>query len=88
MKELIEMETAFLPYDFTKTLEPRMTITTTSSKLTLIDPKALKRKLETSKYNAQGYYELKTYESNHDDPVTTSTTTVTKITAISINNNS
>lgn len=86
------MENAFLPYDYTKNqppqLEPKMTISTTSSKLTFInEPSLFKRvgeKLDQSKYNAQGYYELKMYDTNDDDSVITSTTTVTKITAISL----
>lgn len=87
MQELIDMENSFLPYDYTKNqppqIEPKMVITTTSSKLTLINAETniLKRmgdKLDASKYKAQGYYELKMYDD-------ASTTTVTKITAISMN---
>lgn len=99
MKELIDIENSFLSYDYTKNQqlnqpEPRMVITTTSSKLTFInESNLLKRvgdKFDQSKYRSQGYYELNTYDT-HDDPITastttttTTTTTVTKISTVSI----
>lgn len=62
MKELIDMDSKFLAYDYTK---HHFTIPAHPSNLLRRVGSALNEKMDQSKYNSQGYIELSTSKINN-----------------------
>lgn len=76
MKELIDMDSKFLPYDYTKYHSTSATIPSpSSSNLIRRVGSALNDKMDQTKYTSQGYIELST-AANITTTTTTTTTTV------------